>query len=192
MSGIYVKTYAEPAINRREALRYAGCALPTEEVSALLEECIAEAKEQLSYKVCYGIFPKNGEITSKALEKNLSGCSKVILFAATVGLPFDRLIMKYGKLSPAKGLIMQAFGAERIEALCDEFCEDIAKELGAQLKPRFSPGYGDLPLSFQREIFKVLDCPRKIGLSLNESLLMSPSKSVTAIVGIKDEDQRIY
>ena len=58
------------------------------------------------------------------------------------------------------------------------------KKAAVFLPPRFSPGYGDLPLSLQRDIFRVLDCPRKIGLTLNESLLMSPSKSVTAIVGL--------
>ena len=56
------------------------------------------------------------------------------------------------------------------------------------MKPRFSPGYGDLSLEMQRDIFRVLDCPRKIGLTLNESLLMSPSKSVTAIIGISGEE----
>lgn len=54
-------------------------------------------------------------------------------------------------------------------------------------RPRFSPGYGDLPLSAQREIFAVLDCGKRIGLMLNDSLLMSPSKSVTAFVGIGGE-----
>lgn len=63
----------------------------------------------------------------------------------------------------------------------------MSKELDVRLKPRFSAGYGDLPLEVQKDIFRVLDCPRKIGLTLNDSLLMSPTKSVTAIVGIEDE-----
>jgi len=57
------------------------------------------------------------------------------------------------------------------------------------LKPRFSPGYGDLPLETQREIFDVLDCSRRIGLMLNDSLLMSPTKSVTAFVGVGGEEK---
>ena len=83
--------------------------------------------------------------------------------------------------------MFQALGAERIESLCDTFCNDMNNELGVRLKPRFSAGYGDLPLEVQKDIFRVLDCPRKIGLTLNDSLLMSPTKSVTAIVGIEDE-----
>ena len=80
-------------------------------------------------------------------------------------------------------MFFQAIGAERIESLCDAFCAEREAE-GLRLRPRFSPGYGDLPLELQRDLFRGLDCSRKIGLTLNESLLMSPSKSVTAIAGI--------
>ena len=59
--------------------------------------------------------------------------------------------------------------------------------VGKRTRPRFSAGYGDLPLGVQREIFAALDCPKHIGLTLNDSLLMSPTKSVTAIVGISGE-----
>ncbi len=187
MSVVLVKNYSKPPVNRREILRYAGCSEINDEISALLNECITEAAEALSYKVCYAIFDKSSKSYSVALDNNLQGCSRVILLAATIGLPLDRLIMKYSRVSPTKAILLQAFGAERIESLCDAFCKDIKNELGVELKPRFSPGYGDLPIEIQRDIFRVLDCPRKIGLTLNESLLMSPTKSVTAIVGIKDE-----
>ena len=84
---------------------------------------------------------------------------------------------------------MQAIGAERIEALCDAFCDKLKaekSEKGLFLRPRFSAGYGDLSIELQRDIMRALDCGRKIGVTLNESLLMSPSKSVTAIVGISN------
>ena len=61
-----------------------------------------------------------------------------------------------------------------------------AAAAGKYARPRFSAGYGDFELSAQTEIFHALDCQRKIGLTLNDSLLMSPSKSVTAIIGISD------
>ena len=83
-------------------------------------------------------------------------------------------------------MIFQAIGTERIESLCDTFCGEYSKEKNVNLKPRFSPGYGDLSLETQKDIFIILDCPRKIGVTLNESFLMSPSKSVTAFVGICD------
>ena len=77
----------------------------------------------------------------------------------------------------------------RIESLADTFEKEQRNFKAAEkkfLRPRFSPGYGDFELGVQSDIFRVLDCPRRIGLSLNKSLLMSPSKSVTAIIGISD------
>lgn len=192
---IYTKHYPAPELNERECLRYAGTTPQniSAEEKELFEACLAEMGNRLTYKVCWGRFPVKREgdhldfgflkAESKALMKNLEGCEEVIVFAATIGLEIDRLIRRYTNLSPAKALFFQAIGAEQIESLCDTFCEEL-KGKGLQLRPRFSPGYGDLPLEMQKDIFRVLDCPRKIGLSLNESLLMSPSKSVTAIIGI--------
>ena len=174
--------------NKKEISRYAGN-LQDEE---LLAECISEVSDKLVYNVCYQKFPFEkqcetlnlgfAQVNSADLAKNLDGCDGILLFAATVGVELDRLIMKYCKISPVKALIFQAIGAERIEKLCDQFCKDMAKE--ENIKPRFSPGYGDLPLDLQKEIFAALDCGKNIGLTLNDSMLMSPTKSVTAIVGI--------
>lgn len=193
-SVILSKTYIEPPFCEKEILRYAGCRGEREEISVLLKECIDEVKDKLVYKVCYRELSNKTvgdtcdfevfSVHSEKLARNLKGCEKVILFAATVGVEIDRLIGKYGRLSPTKALLFQAIGAERIEALCDAFCADIKKEYNTGLEPRFSPGYGDLPLSAQKNIFAVLDPERRIGLTLNSSLLMSPSKSVTAFVGL--------
>ena len=174
--------------NKKEISRYAG----NLQDEAILAECISEVSDKLVYNVCYQKFPFEkqcetlnlgfAQVNSADLAKNLDGCDGILLFAATVGVELDRLIMKYCKISPVKALIFQAIGAERIEKLCDQFCKDMAKE--ENIKPRFSPGYGDLPLDLQKEIFAALDCGKNIGLTLNDSMLMSPTKSVTAIVGI--------
>lgn len=194
---ILVKTYDEPQINIREILRYMGCKDSSEDISALINECLHEIEGKLSYRVCYDTFDIEFSkemvdlgfttASSNGLCTNLENCQKIIVFAATVGLEVDRLIAKYSRLSPSKALCFQAIGAERIESLCNVFNDEITKEAlhdGYYTRPRFSPGYGDLPLDIQKDIFAFLDCPRKIGLSLNESLLMSPSKSVTAIIGL--------
>ena len=127
---------------------------------------------------------------SVSLRDHLAGCEEVLLLGATVGLELDRLINRYSRVAPAKALMLQAIGAERIEALCDSYCDQLAQQeeqRGRYLRSRFSPGYGDLPLAMQRELFRVLDCPGKIGLTLNDSMMMSPSKSVTALIGIGEE-----
>lgn len=197
---VYLKLYEKPEYNKKEILRYMGCRDNDERVSAVVDECIKEADSKLSYKVCYTRMPIRHtdegldltfmETKSKGLKKNLSDCDEVIIFAATIGLEMDRLIARYGVVSPLKSVAFQAIGAERIESLCDMFENEMRTELyrdNRYIRPRFSAGYGDFDLSAQREFFKVLDCQRKIGLTLNDSLIMSPSKSVTAIIGISDK-----
>lgn len=191
-------SFDAPPVSRREVLRYAGCKAETEEVSRLVDKCCEETEGRLSYRVCYDIYDlrRSGDTLSFAnintqsdtLKTAFNGCGGVLVFGATVGAEMDRLILKYSHLEPSKALIMQALGAERIESLCDAFCRETAQELtrqGKTLLPRVSPGYGDIPLTMQKELFALLDCPRKIGLTLSEQLIMSPSKSVTALAGIK-------
>ena len=192
---ILTKTYSAPPINEKEILRYAG-GIADDNTIKLLNECINEALNHITYKVCYHKLPVklNGDlcdfgvfdVQSKNLATNLSGCNSIIIFGATIGIGIDRLITKYSHISPAKALMLQAFGAERIEALCDDFCNDIQNTLKTQLKLRFSAGYGDLPLDTQKQIFSLLNLPKNIGLTLNDSLLMSPTKSVTAFIGIQE------
>ncbi len=195
---ILTRVYPSPPIDRREVLRYAGEGKDSSEVLELLEGVITECADLISPTVCYteleikmtdsGLDLGFAVTDSMALAKCLEGCRKIILFAATVGGKIDRLMAKYAVTSATKALLLQALGAERIEALADAFSRDLEKEAEARgytATPRFSPGYADFPLSLQRDIFRVLDCSRKIGLTLNDSLLMSPTKSITAVIGLK-------
>ena len=199
MSPVYLKHYDAPPINRKEILRYAGAVEGLFEVECLLNSCLDEIKDRLMYSVCFcelpiaitagGVDFGFAEIPSEDLRKNLDGCKKIVLFAATVGIEIDRFIARYTRSLPARALMYQAIGAERIEALCDCFSREIEAEKrteGLYVRPRFSPGYGNFSIEAQSLIFDVLDAPRKIGVSLCDSLLMSPSKSVTAIIGVSE------
>ncbi len=203
-NNIYTKKYAAPEINKKEILRYALVRSGTPELDELLQSCLLEVESKLTYNVCFREFPITAhdgyldlgfaKTPSADLAKNLAGCGSIVLFACTVGIEIDRLIARYGSLSPSRSFMLQAIGAERIESLCDVFNRDLTSAKasdGLFTRPRFSPGYGDLPLEIQRDIFNVLDCPRKIGLTLNSSMLMSPTKSVTAIVGISDKGCKV-
>ena len=193
MTDIITKTYTSPEFSLRTALRYAGCreAYEFDEIVHVLH---SESEKVLRYAVCYtelpiavdGIAVSFGSFSckSKALAKNLEGCTKAVVFAATIGLQFDRLVMAYSRTSPSKAVLLQGIGAERIEALCDIFNREISETHITH--PRFSPGYGDLPLSVQRDIFTILNPERHIGLTLTDSLMMSPTKSVSAIIGIEE------
>ena len=51
---------------------------------------------------------------------------------------------------------------------------------------RFSPGYGDCPLTAQRSIVDALNATRLIGLTVTPTSLLMPTKSVTAVIGLFD------
>lgn len=193
-STVYFKSYPPPDYNMREIMRYMGAKELDGEAKRLFDECMKEAGDELSYKVVWREFDIKTEdgitdlvfarVESRDLKKALAGAKKIILFAATVGLGIDRLIARYKRISPAKSLMFSAIGSERIESLCDLFCDELKRE-GTDIGKRYSPGYGDLSLELQRDIMAALLMPKTAGISLNENLLMSPSKSVTAILGIR-------
>ena len=129
------------------------------------------------------------ELHSNSLQRNLAGCKEVYLFAATLGIAVDTLIKRAALMDSAKGAVMQAAAATVIEAYCDEENEKLRQEAAAEvlyLRPRFSPGYGDLSLDCQRDFLNLLKAQKNIGLTVTDSGLMVPIKSVTALIGISD------
>ena len=148
-------------------------------------------------------------INSVKLSAHLKECRYAILFAATIGPGADMLIRRYSRRSTIKPAILQAAGAAAIEAFADEVTERIRTEVDALLsqsgitsttisldnsissedtmikfKMRFSPGYGDFSLEHQNDFFRLLQLEKNLGMSLNSALLMSPSKSITAVIGV--------
>ena len=125
-------------------------------------------------------------LQSRDLGNNLKDCKKVALLAATLGPQVDALIRRHSSMNPVYASILQATGAMFIEEVVD-FVNDeikkIAEAAGLKTKPRYSPGYGDVPLEVQKDFFRLLPCTR-IGLTLMDTLIMAPEKSVTAFVGI--------
>lgn len=192
------------SVSRTEIYRYLGYtkqANTAENVDALIEEVLLNVLKGSTPKVCYGRFKilfDNGidfgfmKIDSRDLTINLSGCEEAVIFGATIGLYTDRQIQRESILSPAKACVYQAVGAAVIEAVCDEFNEWLrTSEIlqGKVLKPRYSPGYGDVSLEVQRDIFRELDLAKIAGITLSDSLHMIPEKSVTAFIGIQNKDE---
>ncbi len=196
MSAVLQPAVPTPPVRREEILRYAGALPSHEQTVALMESCLSEMDGHWRFAVCYTQLPVRvtGErcdfgvfaVSSLSLAAFMADAAEVWLMAATVGVYLDRLIQKYAHIAPSRAVMLQAIGAERIEALCDAFATQTAIEHDALSMPRFSPGYGDLPLSVQRDIFAVLDCSRRIGVSLTDGLMMMPSKSVTAFAVLSD------
>ncbi|MGN1060103.1 MAG: vitamin B12 dependent-methionine synthase activation domain-containing protein [Candidatus Coproplasma sp.] len=186
------------SIDRNETLYYLGYtkgAAPTEEVSALFDECEKLILQAQDLKAVYDIydFSADGDelnlgyakIRSHSLALNLKGCSHVVLFAATAGAGVDRLIVRYSKISPSKAAVLQAMGAALIESWCDEICAKLKEKYNTNTS-RFSCGFGDCDISLQRNIFQALSVTKRLGITLSDDCFMTPTKSVTAMVGIKD------
>jgi hypothetical protein len=190
----------EFSIDRREALRYLGCGnaasnrpLPPEMLD-LLDACEAELRAALRPRVCWARVPLRfpapfttdagfGPVESVSLAKHLHGCHSALLFAATIGVEADRLIQRWSRLRPSRGAVLDALASAAVESWCDAAEAELTRDLGPHCD-RFSPGYGDFALQHQRDIVLCLDTPRTLGLTLTGSLLMMPSKSVTAIIGL--------
>ena len=124
---------------------------------------------------------------SKALSLRLSGCRDVYLACGTLGAAYDAFHRRVSVRSGADALIVQAIGAAAVENVMDSIEDDICTELasGETLVTRYSPGYADFPLSEQRMLLDLLDASRKVGVSLTDDFLMVPSKSVSAVIGVK-------
>ena len=127
-------------------------------------------------------------VQSKNLTSVLRGCKKAILVAATLGIKTDMMLKRALVTSKAEALIFNSICVAAIEQYMAELNREFADMYeGMKLRPRFSPGYGDVPLSTQTDLLNTLDSKRKIGVALSDSLLMTPEKSVSAIIGISED-----
>lgn len=122
------------------------------------------------------------------LRRHIDGCDAAFLVCGTIGAGFDALHRRVSIVSGLDALIIQAIGAALIEKYMDESEDAMRRELlpGEALARRYSPGYGTFPLEAQRTLLALLDAPLKIGVSLTDTLLMVPSKSVSAIIGVRN------
>lgn len=119
---------------------------------------------------------------SISLAKNLQGCSEVFVLAITLGVEADRLLTRLSAVSPAEHYITDALASALAESLCD-YAEMRVKGEN-DCRPRFSVGYGDLSLDIQKDVLNLVSGEKLLGITLTESNLMIPQKSITAIIGI--------
>ena len=178
-------------------LGYRGGARPEGEAEAQVRACIQQVEQAAQPRAVSRLFPLTRlggnklalgplEVESAALARNLLGCEQVVLFAATLGLEVDRLIARAAAGRVSQGAICQAAGAALIEAYCDQVNDALRQEAereGWYLRPRFSPGYGDFPIAHQPKLAQLLRTAEELGLTVSESMLLLPTKSVTAVIG---------
>ena len=173
-------------MNTQEILRFLGVSKRDAEIEKLIEiqwkeidTVSAKRHRAVPFSVTAPPFPFEGE----DIKKHLESCKSGYLFVATLGSAIDSLIRKKQILSMRDAAVFDAAASSYLEEYCDCICADIAKN--QKITTRFSPGYGDFPLSVQPSLLKAAGAD-KIGLSALPSLMMVPTKSVSAIIGIKE------
>ena len=192
----------------KEAIRYLGYGRQEADAKTLelIADCFSELDKIVDKRIIYRIFDlqisENGRIIvgnmnidSRNLTKNLKGCDQVIILGATLGIETDMLMKRYSYTDMARVVVLQACAAAILEEYLDEVQIRFAGELreqGLYLRPRFSPGYGDFSILHQRDILTMLDTAKRIGLTMTDSSMLTPTKSVTALIGLSKEDKNCH
>lgn len=129
---------------------------------------------------------------SPALAARLSGCREAYLFAATLGAQVDRAMARLSRTEVARAFALQACAASALECFSDDACAVLAAECASKglfLRPRFSPGYGGFSIEHQTELLCALQADRRLGLAETDSHMLTPLKSITAVIGLSPEKQ---
>ncbi len=170
--------------------------IPDEGIISMAESCMNELKKAIEYRYAYTVVQVKytedgycdlgfGKIASRDLTRALGGCKRAVIMAVTAGHGVDRLLKRMAITSPARYCMADGAASEAIESFCNY--TDAMIRGGGNKKKRFSPGYGDLSLEIQPQILRMLDAQSTLGITLNGALLMTPMKSITAIMGYEDE-----
>ena len=181
-------------LNIAEAQRYLGVTVPDEALTADITALAATLQARITPRFVWAVLPpqSNDELSIKHYEFSramLADCTHIAVLAASLGAEFDLWVRREQARNMGRAAMLDALGSAYVEAACDAAEAEIrARFPGKHLTDRFSPGYGDLPLALQPALLSVTGAHR-IGVTLTDSLLMNPQKSVSAIVGISDTPQ---
>lgn len=198
----------ELCINTDDVYRYLGYKgnVPEDTTLQAIDEVMALLTNTKSFKSEYKIFDitKTDDgylldgttltLTGKNISQMLSQSSRCILMAVTLGQEVENISRMVQVKDLSKGVILDACASSMVEELCNQLEANLKVDFDQQNKfftDRFSPGYGDLPISLQPTICKVLNTSKTMGLNVTSSGIMIPRKSITAIIGIADTPQEM-
>ena len=202
-----VEKYEVASVDRAEVLRYMGYAgqVLTEELDTRIDEVVARCLAVARPAGVWEVFEVAGreptgagvpavqlagtslQLEGESIQKHLVGAVAVGVMAVTVGMGVERELRRLSLTDAIARVIFDAAGTTAVERAADA-CEAsvvaAAHERGLYTNFRFSPGYGDMPLAQSGQICEVLNAGRSIGLTVSQSGILMPRKSVTAVLGI--------
>ncbi len=199
-----VKPGSELAVERSEVLRYLGYRGQEldgeldERIRIITEKCVTELEPRYVWEVFDLRETQNGPVLcgpelapeGEDIKRHLHGAVKCAVMAATLGFEAERALMRLGQRSTTDETIYNAACTALIESAGDECEREIigfARSMGLQTSYRYSPGYGDFPLECQRQVLDAVDAGGRLGITLTDSFLMLPRKSVSALIGLYPE-----
>ena len=179
---------------KEEALRYLGYRgkAPDPATAELLDEAYSELTAVSRPLSCYRLMAKKDAsslLAGNDIIKHLADSDRVIFFAATLGNAADVLIRRAEVNNMAKAVILDSLASAMTEEYCDELEAKLKQEYPGNFTWRFSPGYGDYPIDIQLALIRFLNADKQIGLTVTESNILLPRKSVTAVIGISEKEQ---
>ena len=185
-------------INKGEAARYLGYrdSLPDINMTKLILQAELELLSVMKPRFCYKIFDLNREqglylagtsleLKGESIANHLSDCEKAVVLCVTLSDGVDKLLRKHEVENMVNALIVDALSNAAIEQVCDEAEQRILKELSDWSHTwRFGVGYGDFPLTTQKQLLEIMEAGKRIGLTATDSCILVPRKSVTCVIGL--------
>ncbi len=202
-----VESYSLPTLPRRAVLRsmgYRGQEIAPE-TDAHIDECLARVLELAHPRSSWAVFDVAGRsvrddgtseihlvgtaltLAGSSIAKHMDGAVACAVMAVTVGMDVERELRRLSATDSVASVIFDAAATVAVEeaaAACQKSIIAAAAAHGLYANARFSPGYGDLPLAVQPVLLSSVDAQRRLGISLTDTLLMVPTKSITAVTGI--------
>lgn len=200
-----VEDYRIDSVDRGEVLRYlgySGQALDDEldaRIDGVMARCLAVGRPRGVTRVfeVEGTAARDGtpvlslsgtslELVGSSIARHLDGAVAVGVLAVTAGMGVEAELRRLSLTDRVAQVILDAAGSALVERAADAAEASLVAQASARglyCGTRFSPGYGDLPLETQPSLLAALDAGRLLGITLSDSLLMSPTKSVTAVTG---------
>lgn len=184
-------------IDTKEVRRYAGLR-KSDFPESLIDEACLEGRLLAQPKGSWEIYDYDTKsqtvydtvpfkIDGNKIGKHLENCTKVIIMSATVGEDIEEAVTKhFSEGRYAYSTLLDSAATTAVEQIADnmeKYLKPMLARQGLAMKWRFSPGYGDWPIEQQPELLR-LSKASLIGVSLTESFMLYPRKSITAIIGL--------
>lgn len=190
MARIFFETL--PELSQAQVLPMLGfadaTAVPPDMLQQVQDAC-AVVRQKAAARGVYRYLPRSAVqdcVQGRDITQHLQGCSQVVLLAVTLGIEIDVLLRHAQTRNMAYALLLDTAASVYLEQLAQLAESMLTPPEGMYQTGRYSPGYGDWALCAQRQLLHLLDAPRAIGLTMTDSFLLTPCKSITAICGVAE------